>query len=227
MRQAHTSCQLGLQQVEPRPAALGCRCPAHSARLQQSTVECGASQHCPCRHSHTTVPAGTDANTCTKQPPNTPNNVSAVGSMLLFSTSSSMTNPQRANGYAQVYTQVSFKQSLGIWCLSESAGRREPMPLGEAHHYHACSRLRVWRTSRSRRGASQLQILPPAFLQLSIPLDSCLTRGWGEGEGEGGGEGGASVHCQPASQAHLPLPRRKTSACNMEHAHSTGMLPLH
>ncbi len=144
-------------------------------------MECGASQHCPCRHSHTTVPAGTNANTCTKQPPNTPNNASAVGSMLLFSTSSSMTNPQRVNGYAQVYTQVSFKQSLGIWCLSESPGRREPMPLGEVHHNHACSRLRVWRTSRSRRGASQLQILPPASLELSIPLDSCLTRGWGGG----------------------------------------------
>ena len=66
-----------------------------------------------------------DANTCTKQPPDTPNNASAVGSMLLFSTSSSMTDPQKANGYAQVYTQVSFQMALDTECLSKHAGRHE------------------------------------------------------------------------------------------------------
>ena len=107
--------------------------------------------------THSTVPAATDANTCTAQPPNTPNNASAVGSMLLFSTSSSMTNPQKANGYAQVYTQVRFKDGLGIGCLSENAGRHKAMLL------KGCTTIMLaagcgW--SRSRCGASQLRRPP-------------------------------------------------------------------
>ena len=179
MHPAHTCSLLGLQHAELRPAALGCCWPTaqHLMPAEHTGVQCSITALSLQPRTHSTVPAAMDANTCTAQPPNTPNNASAVGSMLLFSTSSSMTNPQRANGYAQVYTQVSFEDGLGIGCLSECGGRHKAMILKR------CTAIILavgsgW--TKSRCGASQLR-RPPLF-QSSASLRTA-----------------AVVHCRPAS----------------------------
>ena len=137
-------------------------------QAEHNGVQCSASHHCPCSHGLTALSLQPRTPTpAPSSPPTSPTMPVLWAACCLFSISSSMTNPQRANGYAQVYTQVSFTDGLGMGCVLQSAGRHEPVLLKR------CTTIMLaagYGGQKSRWGASQLQRCFPVS---SIAADSC------------------------------------------------------